>query len=127
MARPILFAPQNSNLGGSRDGSNYLVQFRAGRMEMRGTTVYPINTKGKCLPFRQTTCTFSRIVVRSRLNIDKNLSFWFLGLVYLQQSSEDGLMHFCWKERETNKVVEDLILFPDDAEFKRVPQCTTGE
>ncbi|XP_053963285.1 proteasomal ubiquitin receptor ADRM1 homolog [Anastrepha ludens] len=47
------------------------------------------------------------------------------GLVYLTQS-EDGLMHFCWKDRTTGKVEDDLIVFPDDFEFKRVDQCKTG-
>lgn len=47
------------------------------------------------------------------------------GLVYLNQS-EDGLMHFCWKDRNTGKVEDDLIVFPDDFEFKRVEQCKTG-
>lgn len=47
------------------------------------------------------------------------------GLVYLNQS-EDGLMHFCWKDRVTGKVEDDLIVFPDDFEFKRVEQCKTG-
>ncbi|KAF9373276.1 hypothetical protein BGX21_004511 [Mortierella sp. AD011] len=46
------------------------------------------------------------------------------GLVYLER--EDGLMHFYWKDRETQEVQEDLILFPGDAEFSFVPQCTTG-
>ncbi|KAG0015119.1 hypothetical protein BGZ80_010037 [Entomortierella chlamydospora] len=45
-------------------------------------------------------------------------------LVYLER--EDGLMHFYWKNRETQEVQEDLILFPGDAEFSFVPQCTTG-
>lgn len=35
-------------------------------------------------------------------------------------------MHFCWKDRGTGSVEEDLIIFPDDVEFKHVPQCTTG-
>ncbi|XP_068144804.1 proteasomal ubiquitin receptor ADRM1 homolog isoform X2 [Drosophila tropicalis] len=47
------------------------------------------------------------------------------GLVYMTQS-DDGLMHFCWKDRTTGKVEDDLIVFPDDFEFKRVDQCKTG-
>ena len=47
-------------------------------------------------------------------------------MVYLHQSADDSLMHFCWKDRNSGQVEEDLIIFPDDAEFVRVPQCTTG-
>merc|ERR1719378_1894536 len=35
-------------------------------------------------------------------------------------------MHFCWKDRTSGNVEDDLIIFPDDIEFKRVTQCTTG-
>lgn len=47
------------------------------------------------------------------------------GLVYMYQA-EDGLMHFCWKDRTTGNVEDDLIIFPDDCEFKKVEQCKTG-
>ncbi|XP_014252987.1 proteasomal ubiquitin receptor ADRM1 [Cimex lectularius] len=47
------------------------------------------------------------------------------GLVYVYQS-DDSLMHFCWKDRTTGVVEDDLIIFPEDVEFKKVPQCTTG-
>ncbi|KAF9212447.1 adhesion regulating molecule 1 [Podila verticillata] len=46
------------------------------------------------------------------------------GLVFMDE--EDGLMHFYWKNRDTNNVDDDLILFPGDAELIAVPQCTTG-
>lgn len=35
-------------------------------------------------------------------------------------------MHFCWKDRKSGVVEDDLIIFPDDVEYKKVPQCTTG-
>lgn len=47
------------------------------------------------------------------------------GLVYMYQA-EDGLIHFCWKDRGNGKVEDDLIIFPDDCEFLRVDQCKTG-
>lgn len=47
------------------------------------------------------------------------------GLLYVHQT-EDGLIHFCWKNRQNNKVEDDLIIFPDDCEFKKVEQCKTG-
>ncbi|CAI5444232.1 unnamed protein product [Caenorhabditis angaria] len=48
------------------------------------------------------------------------------GLIYIKQSS-DMLTHFCWKERDTGAVIDDLIIFPDDAEFKAVKECTDGK
>ncbi|XP_076259057.1 proteasomal ubiquitin receptor ADRM1 homolog [Rhynchophorus ferrugineus] len=47
------------------------------------------------------------------------------GLLYIYQS-EDSLMHFCWQDRTTGVVEDDLIIFPDDCEYVKVPQCTTG-
>lgn len=47
------------------------------------------------------------------------------GLVYIQQT-DDSLIHFCWKDRTSGTVEDDLIIFPDDCEFKRVPQCPSG-
>ncbi|XP_053982488.1 proteasomal ubiquitin receptor ADRM1 homolog isoform X2 [Hylaeus anthracinus] len=47
------------------------------------------------------------------------------GQLYVYQS-DDSLMHFCWKDRTTGFVEDDLIIFPDDCEFKHVPQCKTG-
>ncbi|KAF9154749.1 hypothetical protein DFQ26_000138 [Actinomortierella ambigua] len=47
------------------------------------------------------------------------------GLVYMAYE-DDGLLHFYWKNRTTNAVDDDLILFPGDAEVVPVPQCTTG-
>ncbi|KAK7502964.1 hypothetical protein BaRGS_00005913 [Batillaria attramentaria] len=79
-----------SNAG--RSQSKNLVEFRAGKMYMKGKMVHPDKRKGQ---------------------------------VYVFQS-EDSLMHFCWKDRGTGSVEEDLIIFPDDVEFKHVPQCTTG-
>ncbi|XP_060545578.1 proteasomal ubiquitin receptor ADRM1 isoform X1 [Pantherophis guttatus] len=78
---------------GSRGSSSkYLVEFRAGKMSLKGSTVTPDKRKG---------------------------------LVYIQQT-DDSLIHFCWKDRTSGNVEDDLIIFPDDCEFKRVSQCTTG-
>ncbi|CAH1405257.1 unnamed protein product [Nezara viridula] len=76
----------------SRSQNKNLVEFKAGKMTMKGKMVHPDKRKG---------------------------------LVYIYQS-EDSLMHFCWKDRTTGVVEDDLIIFPDDVEFKKVPQCTTG-
>lgn len=77
---------------GSDSSSNNLVEFRAGKMHLRGTTVTADKRKG---------------------------------LVYVHQS-DDSLMHFCWKDRTSGVVEDDLIIFPDDIEYKNVAQCTTG-
>jgi len=47
------------------------------------------------------------------------------GLVSVYQS-DDQLMHFTWKDRGSGNLEDDLIIFPDDVEFKSVPACTTG-
>lgn len=82
-----LFGPSST-----RGQSKNLVEFRAGKMTMRGNMVHPDKRKG---------------------------------LVYIHQSS-DSLIHFCWKDRQSGTVEDDWIIFPDDCEYVRVPQCTTG-
>ncbi|CAO3631372.1 unnamed protein product [Cunninghamella echinulata] len=48
------------------------------------------------------------------------------GMIYMEKG-DDQLLHFYWKERKTNSEPEvDLIIFPDEAEMVRVPECTTG-
>ncbi|XP_054707205.1 proteasomal ubiquitin receptor ADRM1-like [Uloborus diversus] len=47
------------------------------------------------------------------------------GTIFVYQA-DDSLMHFCWKDRTSGIVEDDLIIFPDDVVFKRVPECTTG-
>ncbi|XP_065062858.1 proteasomal ubiquitin receptor ADRM1-like [Rhopilema esculentum] len=84
--------PLFGNIGGDSSSSKNLVEFRAGKMHLRGTTVTADKRKGQ---------------------------------LYIHQS-DDSLMHFCWKDRTTGIVEDDLIIFPDDAEYKKVPQCTTG-
>ncbi|KAI0372195.1 adhesion regulating molecule [Pilatotrama ljubarskyi] len=44
----------------------------------------------------------------------------------LIQNGEDGLLHFIWKNRSTNEIDEDLILFPGDATFAKVEQSAWG-
>lgn len=90
MTSPVLFSTGASPISTS---SRNLVEFKAGKMELRDKMVHPIQKKG---------------------------------LVFLRQSPDDNLMHFCWKDRQTGVTEDDLILFPDDCEFKRVKECTTG-
>lgn len=73
MSSPFLFGNEATT-----SASKYLVEFKAGKMVMSGTTVSPIKRKG---------------------------------MIYLHQS-DDNLMHFCWKDRQTGQQEEDLILFP---------------
>lgn len=91
MASPVLFS--TGAAPATTSGSRNLVEFKAGKMEMKERKVHPIKRQG---------------------------------MVFLRQSPDDNLMHFCWKDRQTGAVEDDLILFPDDCEFSRVKECTTG-
>ena len=79
--------------GRQQQASKYLVEFRAGKMNM----------------------TSEKLVTPDKRK----------GTVMIHQT-DDQLMHFMWKDRGTGTVEDDLIIFPDDVEFKRVAQCTTG-
>uniref|UniRef100_A0A8R1UFE8 Proteasomal ubiquitin receptor ADRM1 homolog n=1 Tax=Pristionchus pacificus TaxID=54126 RepID=A0A8R1UFE8_PRIPA len=81
-------------------GNNgYLVEFKAGR-----SNIQPGATPDK------------RKVVADKTK----------GLVFIKQS-DDRLMHFCWKNRETGTIVDDLIIFPGDTEFMRIKECVDGK
>lgn len=43
------------------------------------------------------------------------------GLVQLKH--EDGLIHFIWKDRSSNRVETDLMIFRDDAAFRKVAEA----
>jgi hypothetical protein len=36
------------------------------------------------------------------------------------------MLHFKWKERTSSSFEDDFVLFPEDAEYVKVPQCNTG-
>jgi len=44
------------------------------------------------------------------------------GTVSLLQSPLDGLVHFQWKDRTTGAMEDDLIVFPEEATYKKVKQ-----
>ncbi|XP_065844210.1 proteasomal ubiquitin receptor ADRM1-A-like [Oscarella lobularis] len=48
------------------------------------------------------------------------------GQVFVWRAPNEGFIHFCWKDRTTGRQEDDLYIFPDDAEFKRIDQCKTG-
>jgi len=45
------------------------------------------------------------------------------GLVQIKQSSDDNLIHFIWKDRTTGTEDINLMLFPEDASFRKVPEA----
>ncbi|EPX72045.1 19S proteasome regulatory subunit [Schizosaccharomyces octosporus yFS286] len=49
------------------------------------------------------------------------------GILYMQLET-DELLHFYWKERFRNSsdIEDDFIIFPDEADFIKIDQCTTG-
>lgn len=46
------------------------------------------------------------------------------GLIYLEEVDE--LLHFYWKDRSTGAVEDDLIIFPEEAEFVEVKESPKG-
>lgn len=48
------------------------------------------------------------------------------GVIYLDLTPEDQLLHFYWKERKSSAPEDDFIIFPQEAEMTRVNECTTG-
>lgn len=73
----------------SRSQSKNLVEFRAGKMTLKGKMVYPDKRKG---------------------------------LLYLYQS-DDGLIHFCWKDRQSG-ATEDVSIFYTEYGWRVLPPFT---
>jgi 26S proteasome regulatory subunit N13 len=48
------------------------------------------------------------------------------GLVTLSKEN-DGLIHFRWTDRTAKAIIDDLIVFPDDVQFKRVNTGRDGD
>ncbi|KAE9554736.1 hypothetical protein FO519_002064 [Halicephalobus sp. NKZ332] len=92
----VMFA---SNPAGSRGNNGNLLEFRAGQARLEPVGSDPDKRK----------------VVSDKTK----------GLVYIKQS-QDQLMHLYWKNRETNAVEVDLIIFPGDTEFIKVKECADG-
>jgi hypothetical protein len=46
----------------------------------------------------------------------------------VEMKMQDGMLHLQWKARPSGAMDarDDLILFPGDATFEHVPECTTG-
>ncbi|EFO83437.1 hypothetical protein CRE_03157 [Caenorhabditis remanei] len=90
-----------SNARSTTSSSGHIVEFKAGRCRLE-----PVTGGG------ETARTVSPEHAR--------------GLIYIKQTN-DMLIHFCWKNRETGALVDDLIIFPEDAEFKAVNGCADGK
>jgi len=59
-----------------------------------------------------------------RMNKDDN-SKWVRpdkrkGLIQLRQSQDDNLIHFVWKDRSSGIAETDLIIFPEEAVFRKI-------
>jgi hypothetical protein len=62
----------------------------------------------------------------TRLMMGKGSSTSCLEVILMLILFPFSLTHFCWKDRTTGTVEDDLIIFPDDCEFKKVEQCKDG-
>lgn len=91
---------QQTNTYGSTSGNRHVIEFKAGRMNLVDS---------------------EQDGVKKKMVHPDNRK----GLIYIY-SADDGLTHFCWKDRTSGTVEDDLIIFPDDCEFKKVEQCKDG-
>jgi len=48
------------------------------------------------------------------------------GTFYIHQSPNDQLIHLCWKTRDGSTAEEDLIIFPDDCEWRHYKPVTSS-
>jgi len=63
-----------------------------------------------------------------RMNFRTDSSKWVepdkrKGLVQIKQSPDDNLIHFIWKDRTTGTEDINLMLFPEDASFRKVNEA----
>jgi len=91
---------QNASSLGSTSGNRHSIELKAGRMNLVDSEQGGVKKK--------------------MLHPDQRK-----GLLYIY-SADDGLTHFCWKDRATGNIEDDLIIFPDDCEFKKVEHCKDG-
>eukprot|EP01099_Mayorella_cantabrigiensis_P007276 TRINITY_DN6389_c0_g1_i1.p1 TRINITY_DN6389_c0_g1~~TRINITY_DN6389_c0_g1_i1.p1 ORF type:complete len:130 (+),score=31.44 TRINITY_DN6389_c0_g1_i1:45-392(+) len=49
------------------------------------------------------------------------------GLLRLVKSLDDNLTHFIWMKRTEQTPELDLIVFPGEADFKKVTECSDGD
>lgn len=145
---------------GSRGSSSkYLVEFRAGKMALKGSTVTPDKRKG-LVYIQQTDDSLIHFCWKDRASGTvedvSGAPRGGLGPRHRAGSSQEGIRGQrgspraggaagLWDGREegrglgeagsdipvtpappSRRLFQDLIIFPDDCEFKRVPQCTTG-
>ena len=73
--------------------SPHLVEFKAGKCNLVGTTVTADPRKGKFV---------------------------------LTRDARDGMVHFQWATRPSGEPEDDLIVFPGDFSFEKVPECNSG-
>lgn len=68
------------------------IEFKAGKLQLHGTTVTADKRKGK----------------------------------FKLQFNADNLLQLTWTDRGTNKVEDDFVILPDEVDFVRIDQCTSG-
>ncbi|UYV60296.1 ADRM1 [Cordylochernes scorpioides] len=137
MTRPFLFGGTT----GSQSQNKYLVEFRAGKMTMKGKMVTPDKRKG-LVYINQTDDSLMHFCWKDRKTgtvEDVSILNIYIYPYVISKCNiikrQTKFLYIILKYKFNQKFVYnineplfkcDLIIFPDDAEFKKVPQCTTG-
>lgn len=112
----------------SRSQSKNLIEFKAGKMKMEGKMVHPDKRKGLLYVY-QSDDSLMHFCWKERTAV---------AVEEVRRGSGDGPdgpgTKFTGQSPDGNYAspfragffFQDLIIFPDDCEFKRVEQCTTG-
>lgn len=117
----------------SRSTPKNLVEFKAGKMTMKGKMVYPDIRKGQLYVY-QSDDSLMHFCWKDRVSgyVEDVKNIIIFKIYYNLKMIKNCIYNIYTYAYTLNcfflyiYFLQDLIIFPDDCEFKHVPQCKTG-